>query len=99
MSLEIFSANGLFFCKLKFINQGMPLAFFGYSYRNVIRRKMTIPEESNILVSRQECMWGQKQSHGNRKLVNGKQNQGVIMNAIFLSYNSEIQINNRLFFV
>ncbi|MGC9375918.1 MAG: hypothetical protein ACP5DQ_12880, partial [Bacteroidales bacterium] len=52
----------------------MPEASHGY--RNVIRRKMTIPEESNILVSRQESMWGQKQSHVKRKLVNGKQNQG-----------------------
>jgi hypothetical protein len=64
----------------------MPEASNGY--RNVIRRNMTIPEESNILVSRQECMWGQKQSHGNRKLVNDKQNQGSRMDAIFLSDNS-----------
>jgi len=58
-------------------------------YRNVISRKITIPEESNIFVSLQKSMWGMGQSSGNRKLVNGKQNQGFRMVSIFLSDNKQ----------
>jgi len=60
----------VYFSHLKFTSDWMPEA--SHVYRKNIRRQTTIPEESNIYVSRPKSMWGMGQSPRNRKMVNGR---------------------------